>query len=112
MIKIIKWILFSITWNLIFKGITKINYKNLFDNFVLKLLSISYKDIFKFLIDLILNRLTENSILNKVCLPFGLNFNYLLDNNIKKFLLLSLTLSIMVYRWAVLMRKLLLWPFF
>lgn len=71
----------------------------------------SFKDLFKFLVNLIKNKLPESSILSIICLPLGLNWKSLFDSNIKKFLILALTISVIIYRGFVLIKKLILWPF-
>lgn len=111
MIRIIKYIFFSITWHFIFKAISKINFKKLLDSIITQLQSLPYKDLFKLIKNLILNKQTDNSILNTVCLPLGFNWKYFFDSNLNKFFLLFLTFSIIEDRWFILVKRLLLWPF-
>jgi len=77
-IRIIKYLIFSISWHFIFKSLilNKNNYRNILDAFIIHLLSLPLKDTIKFFWELILNNLPENSFLNTVSLPFGLNWKF------------------------------------
>jgi len=110
-ITIIKFFVFSLSWFLNFKQLHKNQYRGLFDNLNIQLFTLPQVDVFKFFNDLTFNKLTDTSILNKIASPLGLNWRTLCDNNYKKFSLLRLIFFIIVYRWFLLVRKLILWPF-
>lgn len=73
MIKIIKNITIKFTSHFMFRGISNINYKNIFDNFITQLTSLPIRENLNFLNDLRLNQLAENSIFKYISAPFGVN---------------------------------------
>lgn len=108
---IIKFFVFSASWFFIFNQLHKNQYKGLFDNLNIQLLTLPQGDIKGFFSDLIFNKLTEVSILNKIALPLGLNWRLLCDTNYKKFFLLAMIMVVLLYRWFLLFKKFILWPF-
>ena len=110
-ITILKYLVFSVSWFFIFKQLKKNNYRGLFNNLNVQLLTLPQADIYRFFSDLISNRNNENSILSRIAIPLGLDWRTLCDTNSKKFFLLGLVLAISTYRWFILFKKVFLWPF-
>ena len=94
-----------------FRGISNTNYKNIFDNFITQLTSLPIRENLKFLNNLRLNQLTENSIFNNISAPFGVNWKFLCDTNLKRFFLIWITSCVAFYRWYKVIKIILLWPF-
>lgn len=110
-VTIFKFLAFSLSWFFVFKQLKKNNYRGLFDNLSLQLLTLPFNYLWDFFSELIFNRLTENSILNKIALPLGLDWKSLCDTNIKKIFLILIVIVISLYRWFTILKKILLWPF-
>lgn len=112
MIKIIKFIIhYSIGFIFYFDKLSRYTYKLVFNAFTIQLKTLPLREVFSFFFKLLTNKLTDNSILSKVALPLGLNWKYLCDTKLKKNLLLGFTSALIFYRWFIVLKKVLLWPF-
>jgi len=111
MIKIIKLITVSISSSLLFKNISRLDYNKIFETLNSIILSSPLRVIHKFFFDLTYNRLTEDNLLNRATLPFGLDWRIFCDTNSKRFGLLGFVFTLVVYRWLILFKRVILWPF-
>lgn len=110
-IRIIKWILESIVWQLIFNQINKINLGELINWLITQLLTMSYRDTLTVLRDLISDRITNNNFIRVLEATYGLQVRLLFDRTSKKFFWVGFVLSLLVYKQYTLFKKFLLWPF-
>jgi len=110
-IKIIKQFVIAIAWQYFFYKLERVNYINFINNFSTQLLAMSILDTLRFYRDLITNAITNNIFFRVLAVTTGVNVNSLTDTNSKRFFWLGLAFTLIVYRWLILFKKLILWPF-
>lgn len=101
---IIKFLVFSMSWFLVFKQLKK-KYRGLFDNLNTQLLTLPITDIFGFFTGLLYIKLTDNSILSKISSPLNLDWRVLCDSNLKKAFLLLMISAVSMYRWLQVVKR-------
>lgn len=110
-IKIIKKIFISIIWQYFFYKIEKINYINLFNSFIPFLGALSTRNLIVFLKYLIFDRITENRYYKIMESTIGASVNLMFDSHPKKLFWFGFIFTMLVHRWLILMKRILLWPF-
>jgi len=110
-IKIIKWVIETIFWQLIFNQISKTYFGVLIGWFTTQLLAMTYMEIIRVLRDLISNRITNNNFIRILEATFGLQIRLLFDSIYKKFFWLGFVSTLLIYKQYLLFKKILLWPF-
>ena len=110
-IKVFKWILESVFWQLIFNQINKINFVTLINYLITLLLTMSPISAIRLLKDLTLNRINNNLNFMVIATRFGIQPGNLIDTKSKKFFWLGLVSTLLIYRWFLLLKQLILWPF-
>jgi len=108
---IIRWILEIVVYQLIFNQINKINFRLITNNFTTQLLTLSTVNILMFLRDLILDKITNNNFFRILEATYGLHVRLLFDRTSKKVFWVGFVFLLRIYRWFVLFKKLILWPF-
>lgn len=103
--------MYTVMWHYIFYTIEKINYRHLINNFRTQLQTMSSINLIRFFRDLVFNRLNDNINFRTIGISLGLNYKTLYDTKNKRLFWLGFTFSIIVYRWMVLFKKIILWPF-
>lgn len=112
MIKLIKLIIFyAIEFIFYSYKFTRYTYKLIINVLTVQLKTLPLKEVFKFLIELISSKLTDNSIIRRVTVPLGLNWKNLCDTKLKKLFILIITFIVLIYRWFITLKKILLWSF-
>jgi len=111
MIRIIKFIYFNLSWVLLFREMSRYNYRNIFDNFNIQLMTLSPRSLFTFSNNLLNNRFSDISVLNTISTTFNEDWKILYDSITKKFTILGFVFTLLVYRWLVLFKRVILWPF-
>lgn len=111
MIRIIRYIFFTLFWYLIYNKIKKSEFTDIFDNLNVQLRALSFVDTVKFLIDIVKDNLIQNTILNAIALPFNLSISSLFDTKTKKWYLFMFVFSIITNRWLYFLKKIMLIPF-
>jgi hypothetical protein len=81
MIRILSYIIFSISWFFVFKQLKRNKYKGLFEGLNVQLLTSPFTTIIKFINELVFNKLTEKSVLNLIAVPLGLDWKSLSYSN-------------------------------
>jgi len=107
-IRIIKWILKAIFWQLIFKQINRINFLTLFQWFTTQFLALSFRDSTTVLRDLVSDRITNNKFYRALETTFGLQVRLLFDRTSNNFFWIGLVFSLLFYRWFVLLKNFLI----
>jgi len=111
MIKIIKYIFNWVFWGLFYQILLNYNYKTIFDSFTTLFSTLPFRTLLKFISDLINNRFSNNNIFRLINLPEGLNVNILFDNSSKRFFWSCFIFFILVHRWLLIFKNLILLPF-
>jgi len=108
MIKILKYLLTEIFWRFLFDNIIKLDFVTLTNNFRVQLLTMSSREILSLYWDLLSNRISNHNLFISLQ---GANVNSLTDTNPKRFFWLGMTFTLIVYKWFILFKRLILWPF-
>jgi len=111
MITIIKYVFFIFFSTFCFKQVNRSNFKSIFDNFNAQLMTTPLRVLFSTLGYLWNNNFRNITTLNSISTTFNVDWNILYDNNAKKFGLLAFVFTLIVYRWLILLKRLILWPF-
>jgi hypothetical protein len=108
----IKFIFNFITNKWIFNNINKNIFNFIFNNLRTVLMLLPISKIWNLFLDLIWNRVLDIPILNIITSSSKLESSKLLyDTPLKKIILSSFIFTILSYRWYVILKKTLLWPF-
>jgi len=110
-IKIIKRIFISIIWQYLFYKIERINYINLFNNYITFLQTLSTRNLINILRYLILDRITDNNFIRVIGAAIGPNVNFMFDSYHKRLFWFGFIFTMIVHRWLILLKRILLWPF-
>lgn len=117
MIRIIRYILSTVFWQLLFNQIDRINFLTLINNFYTLFMALSTFNIFTTLKDLIFslirpgNILTNNNFFRLLSSTPGINIGELTNTRSKRLFWLGFTFSFIVIRWFILFKRLILLPF-
>jgi len=111
MIKIIKSILYNISWSFLFSSINKIEFINILNNLNTYLRALKLKELFRILKFLITDKLSDSPILRPVIYPFEIELKVLVDNVYKKIFLFGFIFTIITNVWFNLFKKIFLLPF-
>jgi len=111
MIRIIRFIIDTVFYRLIFNSISRINFRFLMNGFITQLLTMSTFDLLSFFRALILNRLRDNTSFRLMETTIGFQTNLLFDQSSKRAFWSGFILTILIYNWSALFKKLILWPF-
>lgn len=110
-IRIIRYILIRIFWRLFFRQINRIDFLNLINNISAILLTFSLRNILIFLKDIIFDRYSDNVFFRLIHNNLGLQFSTLTDTSSKRIFWVGFVFSLVVLRWFILFKRLILWPF-
>jgi len=111
MIRIIKNILYSISWRFFFNTINKIKFINILNNLNTYLRTLNIRELLKILNFLIFDKLSDSSILRPVIYPFEIELKVLVDSIYKKMFLFGFVFTILTNVWFNLFKKIFLLPF-
>lgn len=111
MLRIIKNLLISIIGQILFYSISKVDFRGLILNVTTLFNTMSIRELIRLYWDTILDKLNQNRNYRIIYNQTTNNTRALLDRNNNKFILLSFIFSFIVYRWFILFKKILLWPF-
>lgn len=110
-IRIIRYIINTIFWQFVFNQINRVDFIALINNFSALFLTLSARNIITFLKDLILNSLTNNILFRLIPVTPDFQVRTLTDTPVKKVFWFGFIFTLLVYRWFILFKRLLLWPF-
>ncbi len=108
------YIFHTITWNFMFRFITRMNFRLITSNFRAHLLTLSIMQSLLFLRDLILNRVSNNiffRIVSSTPTIGGVSPNDLINTNPKKIFWVVFVSTLILYKQYILFKKFILWPF-
>lgn len=108
---IIRWIIEIIVYRFLFNQINRINFRIIFRNFTTQLLTMSTVNIWVLLRDLFLDRIINNNFFRILEATYGLNIRLLFDQRSKRAFWFGFIFTLILYKWYILFKKLLLWPF-
>jgi len=111
MIRIIKGILYNVSWTFLFSSINKIKFINILNNLNAYLRTLKLRELFRILNILISDKLSDNSVLRPVIYPFEIELKVLVDNVYKKIFLFGFIFTIITNVWFNLFKKIFLLPF-
>ena len=80
------------------------------ENFNFYLMTLNVLDKLKLLLGMITNKFSDN-IVNTLPSPLNLELRILSNTNPKNFTILGFIFSLILYKWLVLFKRVLLWPF-
>lgn len=111
MIRIIRYILSTIFWQLIFNQINRVNFIALIYYFINLILTLSPINILRVYRDLFLNRLNNNTYFRIIATTLEVPIEHLTDTQPKRVFWFGFMFTVVIYRWFILFKRLLLWPF-
>lgn len=101
----------TIFWWTFFRTLDLINFRVLLNNFIVLILSLNSIQVFRLFRDLIHRTITNNVNFRIFAITNRININSLIDTNKKIFFWIGFVFTIILYKWFILMKKVLLWPF-
>jgi hypothetical protein len=112
-IRAIRYIINTIFWQFIFNQVNRVDFIALMNNFSALFLTLSARNVITFLKDLILNSLTNNFFFRLIPITNtpGFQVRTLTDTPLKRVFWFGFIFTLLVYRWFILFKRLLLWPF-
>lgn len=108
------YIIHTISWNFIFRFITRFNFRLITSNFRAHLLTLSIMQSLLVLRDLVLNRVSNNiffRIVTSTPTLGGINPHDLINSNPKKIFWIGFVASLIIFKVYNLIKKIILWPF-
>ena len=111
MIRILRYIITTVLWQLFFNQIPRIDFLTLINNFRVQQLTVPFRNLFNSFWDLILNRVPMNNIFRYLPVIPIVNFNTLTDTTPKRFFWLGFISTLLIYKQYLLFKRFLLWPF-
>lgn len=112
--RFINYILHTISWNFIFRFISRMNFRLITSNLRAQILTMTIIQSLLFLRDLILNRASNNYFIRIITATPALrdiNPNELINTNPKKIFWVGFVSTLIIYRQYILIKKFVLWPF-
>ena len=111
MLKIL-WNLFTnLVWFLTVESVSRVDFRQLINNLTIFFNTLSIRELIRLSKDIAINKFTDNQYYRFIYAQTTINTRILLNPNNRKLMWLSLVLSVVIYKWTMLLKKLLLWPF-
>lgn len=111
MIRILRNLLTYLIWQFMFDSISRVDFRLLFNNLTIMFNTMSTRELIRLYWDIILNKITDNRFYRLIYAQTAINTRITLDRNNKRLFLFSIVFYIIMYRWYILFKKILLWPF-